>query len=102
LDIHKNRIFVDVQVFEMEIDVSSLLPVTPARPRRRPLSADAGVRYAEWSEHAVDEVTCIGNACAPRTGAAALYAGHRAARQFDSPTTNSDDVPFRLELRFGA
>ena len=48
--------------------------------------ADAGIRHLE----------CIGDCHAPATIAAAVYAGHRYARECDEP--ESDDIPFRREL----
>jgi dimethylamine/trimethylamine dehydrogenase len=42
-------------------------------------------------------VTAIGDACAPSTIAAAVYAGHRAARDLDAPALG-DAVPFEREL----
>jgi dimethylamine/trimethylamine dehydrogenase len=41
-------------------------------------------------------ITSIGDCFAPSTIAAAVYAGHRYAREFDRPPT--DEVPFRREL----
>ena len=40
---------------------------------------------------------CIGDALAPGLVAAAIFAGHRAAREFDA-AADSDAVPFRREL----
>jgi dimethylamine/trimethylamine dehydrogenase len=48
--------------------------------------ADAGIRHLD----------CIGDCLAPSIIAAAVYAGHRYARECDEPT--SDDIPFRREL----
>lgn len=48
--------------------------------------ADAGIRHLE----------CIGDAHAPSLIAAAVYAGHRYARECDEPVT--DEIPFRREL----
>jgi dimethylamine/trimethylamine dehydrogenase len=48
--------------------------------------ADAGIRHLE----------CIGDCHAPATIAAAVYAGHRYARECDAP--DSPDIPFRREL----
>lgn len=42
------------------------------------------------------EITRIGDAYGPSTIAAAVYSGHRYAREFDATTTG--DVPFRREL----
>ncbi len=41
-------------------------------------------------------VTCIGDAEAPTTIAAAVYAGHRYARELDSEV--DDEVTFQREL----
>jgi len=41
-------------------------------------------------------VTSIGDCWAPGTIAAAVYAGHRHAREFDRRP--ADEVPFRREL----
>jgi len=51
-----------------------------------------------WHESAVLTVECIGDACAPGTVAAAVYAGHKTAREFDSVITDPDAVPFRREM----
>ncbi|MEE8213145.1 MAG: NADH:flavin oxidoreductase, partial [Alphaproteobacteria bacterium] len=45
----------------------------------------------------IKSVTAIGDACAPSTIAAAVYAGHRAARDLDAPALG-DAVPFEREL----
>ena len=41
-------------------------------------------------------ISAIGDGLAPGTIAAAVYAGHRYAREFDLP--DSDEVPFRREM----
>ncbi len=48
-------------------------------------------------EAGVESVTAIGDAHAPGTIAAAVYAGHRAARDLDAPPID-DAVPFEREL----
>jgi dimethylamine/trimethylamine dehydrogenase len=45
----------------------------------------------------IESVTAIGDARAPGTIAAAVYAGHRAARELDAPEPG-DAVPFKREL----
>jgi len=40
----------------------------------------------------------IGDALAPGTVAAAVYAGHRAARELDAAVPDADAVPFLREL----
>ena len=41
---------------------------------------------------------CVGDAFAPGTVAAAVYAGHRAARGLDADELPLDTVPFRREM----
>ncbi len=49
----------------------------------------------------IKSVTAIGDAHAPSTIAAAVYAGHRAARELDAPD-RGDAVPFERELPLDA
>jgi dimethylamine/trimethylamine dehydrogenase len=51
-----------------------------------------------WADAAVRTVACIGDACAPSTVAAAVYAGHKAAREFDDPHAAPAAVPFKREM----
>ena len=48
----------------------------------------------------ITSLRVIGDAYAPSTIAAAVYDGHRAAREFDAPADDRcrADVPFRREL----
>lgn len=55
-------------------------------------------READWADAGVRSVHCLGDAWAPGTVAAAVYAGHRAARELDQPITDPDAVPFRREM----
>ncbi len=55
-------------------------------------------RQAEWPEAQVHSVECVGDACAPGTVAAAVYAGHKAAREFDALVDDADAVPFKREM----
>ena len=50
-----------------------------------------------WDAAGVRVVRCIGDALAPGTVAAAVYAGHRVARELDVPADVDDAVPFRRE-----
>ncbi|MBK6865702.1 MAG: FAD-dependent oxidoreductase [Ideonella sp.] len=54
-------------------------------------------REGEWPAVGIRSVHCIGDALAPGLVAAAIFAGHRAAREFDA-AADSDAVPFRREL----
>jgi dimethylamine/trimethylamine dehydrogenase len=55
-------------------------------------------RQADWSHAGIQSVQCLGDAYAPGTVAAAVYAGHRAARELDQPQPDPDAVPFRREM----
>ena len=51
---------------------------------------------AALAEAGIETVTRIGDCLAPGTIAAAIYGGHRFARELDEPVP--DGVPFRREL----
>jgi len=78
------------------IAARSLLPVTMRDPDDA-LYQSLLTREAEWHDAGVHEVHCIGDALAPGTVAAAVYAGHKAARAFDEPAPDPDAVPFLRE-----
>jgi dimethylamine/trimethylamine dehydrogenase len=52
-------------------------------------------REAEFADAGLASVTRIGDCLAPGTIAAAVYAGHRFAREFEMPAV--EDVPFLVE-----
>jgi dimethylamine/trimethylamine dehydrogenase len=54
-------------------------------------------RRAEWADAGLVRVDAIGDALAPATIAAAVYAGHRYAREFDT-IVDPDLPPFRREV----
>jgi len=54
-------------------------------------------RQGEWQAAGVRSVQVLGDALAPGTVAAAVYAGHRTARALDAPAREHDEVPFRRE-----
>lgn len=54
-------------------------------------------REGEFGQQGVRSLHCIGDALAPGTIAAAVYAGHRLARSLEEDTV--DGVPFRMEQR---
>ncbi|MFO1055516.1 MAG: FAD-dependent oxidoreductase [Dongiaceae bacterium] len=64
---------------------------------------EAGLRFAlearreAWAESGIASVTAIGDALAPATIAAAVYAGHRYARELDT-VVDRDRPPFRREV----
>ena len=55
-------------------------------------------RSGEWQGAGLLSVQRIGDALAPGTVAAAVYAGHRAARELDAAVPDADAVPFLREL----
>jgi dimethylamine/trimethylamine dehydrogenase len=54
-------------------------------------------RRADWEAASIASVTSIGDALAPATIAAAIYAGHRYARELDT-IIDRDRPPFRREV----
>ena len=79
-----------------EIPCAAILTVTARLPEEalyRDLIADPDRLAAAG----IKSVTAIGDALAPGSIAAAVYAGHRAARELDAPPTG-DAVPFKREL----
>jgi len=55
-------------------------------------------RSADWSSAGIVRVDAIGDAWAPGTLAAAVYAGRRYAEEFDQPEHDGDTVPFLREI----
>ncbi len=52
-------------------------------------------RHAEWAASGLARVVRIGDCLAPGTIAAAVWSGHRFARELGAPA--GDEVPFRRE-----
>ena len=75
----------------------SLLLVTMRDPDDALHQALLG-HQADWHGAGIRSVDCIGDALAPGTVAAAVYAGHRAARELDAPCADADGVTFRREM----
>ncbi len=78
-----------------ELSCKSVVTVTARQPEQslyRALTADAPALAAAG----IRSVTAIGDCWAPGTIAAAVYAGHRFARELDAPA--GGDVPFAREL----
>jgi dimethylamine/trimethylamine dehydrogenase len=80
---------------ESAIAAASVVTVT-ARVSNDALALELAALGARLAAAGVVSVTTIGDALAPSTIAAAVYAGHRHAREFDAP--ESDAVPFLREL----
>lgn len=58
---------------------------------------DLMARQADWADAGIRSVKVIGDACAPGPIAWATYAGHRYARELDTPDIG-DALPFRREV----
>jgi dimethylamine/trimethylamine dehydrogenase len=79
------------------LDCASLIPVTMRNPADT-LHHAVHDRHAEWRDAGISEVHSLGDALAPGTIAAAIYAGHKAARAFDEEITDIDAVAFKREF----
>lgn len=77
------------------ITVNTIVPVT-MRDSIDGLHQDLQARNVEWADAGVIEVHCLGDALAPATVAAAVHAGHKAARAFDEDIVMAP-MPFRRE-----
>ena len=71
----------------------SFVPVTLRLPQRQ-LMEDLTLREADWRAAGVRSIDCVGDAVAPGTVAAAVYAGAQVARELDGEQTSGD---FRRE-----
>ena len=81
-----------------ELAAAAVVPVTSRLPNDS-LVLELARDAARLTAAGIVSVTAIGDALAPATIAAAVYAGHRYAREFDRP--DSDAVPFLRELPSG-
>jgi dimethylamine/trimethylamine dehydrogenase len=79
-----------------ELACDSVVLVTARLPNES-LYLDLTARRNAWKDSGVLSIKAIGDALAPATIAAAVYAGHRYARELDGPETG-DDPPFKREL----
>ena len=77
------------------IACATLIPVTSRLPEEN-LWLALAARQAEWADAGIASVTRIGDCLAPGTIAAAVYSGHRYAREFGE-AIDPDIVPFRRE-----
>jgi dimethylamine/trimethylamine dehydrogenase len=80
---------------EQELACGVLVPVTMRKPVDDLWHALAA-RESAWSKAGIKTVQRIGDALAPGTVAAAVYAGHRYARELGEPA-DRDRIPFRRE-----
>jgi dimethylamine/trimethylamine dehydrogenase len=78
------------------IDCAALVLVTSRLPNDR-VYLDLKAREADWADVGIQSVKAIGDGLAPSTIAAAVYAGHRYAREFGE-VIDPDVVPFKREV----
>lgn len=52
----------------------------------------------QWADCGIESVSLIGDAMAPAPIAAAVYAGHKYARNFGGPAETGDELPFKREV----
>ncbi len=76
---------------------ASIVLVTARLPQKG-LAEELEARRAEWADAGLLSVTRVGDALAPGTIAAAVWAGRRFAEELDAPPRGLDDLPFRREV----
>ena len=81
---------------EKILECDALVLVTARLPNFGLESALENVHYS-WDDAGIKSVTRIGDSLAPATIAAAVYSGHRYARELDEEI-DPDRVPFEREL----
>ncbi len=79
------------------LECASLLMVTMRDPNDALFNALQS-QQDQWQAKGVKSIQLLGDAYAPGSVAAAVYAGHRAARELDAPELPLDTVPFRREM----
>ena len=78
------------------LDCAALVLVTSRLPNEE-LTLELMARQTDWADAGIESVTAIGDCRAPATVAAAVFAGHRYARDFGE-TIDPDKVPFKREV----
>lgn len=78
----------------LSLDCDTFVPVTSKLPEDALYHALIA-RQSDWAGHGVQSVTRIGDGLAPSTIAAAVYAGHRYARELGVPPA---DIQFNREF----
>jgi dimethylamine/trimethylamine dehydrogenase len=79
-----------------QMECASLVMVTMRDPCDS-LYMSLQARQDQWQQSGIRRVQLLGDALAPGTVAAAVFAGHRAARALDAPALAQDAVPFKRE-----
>ena len=94
LDVALRSVYSDVT---QQHNFGSLVLVTMRDPVDDVFTA-LQARESEWQAAGILSVQLVGDALAPGTVAAAVYAGHSAARALNAPALAQDEVPFKREL----
>jgi dimethylamine/trimethylamine dehydrogenase len=81
---------------EQVLPCASLVLVTMRLPNDE-LYRELEAESARLTDAGIKSLTRIGDCLSPSTIAAAVYSGHRFARELDAPLRN-DEVPFKREL----
>ncbi len=82
---------------EGEIQCDAAVFVTARLPEDS-LAQELLARKGEWPDAGLKSVAAIGDAWAPGTIAAAVWAGRHYAEEIEAPTDDADATPFRREL----
>ena len=77
---------------------AAALVVVTARLPVDSLAQELANRRHQWADAGLKSVTAIGDAWAPGTIAAAVWAGRCYAEEIEHPTGDADATPFRREL----
>jgi dimethylamine/trimethylamine dehydrogenase len=79
------------------LDCASVVMVTMRDPSDA-LYRELLARQDRWPASGIRSVRCVGDAFAPGTVAAAVYSGHRAARELDAAVEELDAASLRREM----
>jgi dimethylamine/trimethylamine dehydrogenase len=80
-----------------QLPAASVILVTARLPTGT-LSADLTARQSDWQAAGISSVKTLGDALAPGTIAAAVWAGRRYAEELDAPPRTLDDLPYLREV----
>jgi dimethylamine/trimethylamine dehydrogenase len=97
-EVHRDRVAAACVFTGHAIDlVADAVVLVTARLPNEALLLDLTARRGEWESAGLRSVAAIGDARAPATIAAAVYAGRRYAEEFEAPPSG-DAVPFKREI----
>ena len=82
---------------ESHLTADAIVLVTARLPNDR-LVRDLEARQDEWNDQGLRTVRALGDALAPGTIAAAVWAGRRFAEELENATDDADATPYRREV----